>query len=118
MLDGWFCRTVANQKSMDQIDQEEDAQSDSQEGKFCLCPLIYFIVFSMNAETASITAIRFLHSIDDKVASTSTTYPTKLIEFSLYADRLIELYHRILHSGTKSNLVSYTCKNWKSLRTV
>ncbi|KAJ6640108.1 INO80 complex subunit E [Pseudolycoriella hygida] len=31
MLDGWFCRTVANQKSMDQIDQDEDAQSDSQE---------------------------------------------------------------------------------------
>lgn len=29
MLDGWFCRTVANQKSMD---QDEDAQSDSQEG--------------------------------------------------------------------------------------
>lgn len=32
MLDGWFCRTVANQKSMDQIDQDE-AQSDSQEGE-------------------------------------------------------------------------------------
>lgn len=31
MLDGWFCRTVANQKSMD---QDEDAQNtdDSQEG--------------------------------------------------------------------------------------
>lgn len=42
MLDGWFCRTVANQKSMDQIDQDEDAQSDSQEGKLVVgFPLVY-----------------------------------------------------------------------------
>lgn len=42
MLDGWFCRTVANQKSMDQIDQDEDAQSDSQEGiqATLFCPIL------------------------------------------------------------------------------
>lgn len=43
MLDGWFCRTVANQKSMDQIDQDEDAQSDSQEGMNCVFVLIVLL---------------------------------------------------------------------------
>lgn len=65
MLDGWFCRTVANQKSMDQIDQDEDAQSDSQEGKETDCILTHVNTKGiLQTVIVVFVALSFLHTVE------------------------------------------------------